>query len=380
MTNNVIRVCAAVLASLSVVAAVAVSAGQQPHEAAGAPAPADPQPPAADPRWSVERIGQWYDARPWLVGCNFVPSTAVNDIEMWQTETFDPVTMDRELAWAAGLGFNTVRVFLNYVVWEADREGLKKRFEQFLGIAHRHGITVMPILLDDCNFAGRVAAVGKQPDPVPGVHNSQWVSSPPLAMVKDPSAWPKLETYVKDIVRTFASDPRVVIWDLYNEPGNADTGGASLPLVDAAFAWARDAQPTQPLTVGPWADFASESSRRMMELSDLVSFHGYDAPAGIEAKLKICAAYGRPVICTEWLIRRAGNDFETLLPLFRDRKIGCWNWGLVAGRTQTYFPWGSPAGAPEPAQWQHDIFRQDGTPFSTREVQFVRVMTGKRDR
>jgi len=327
-------------------------------------------------QWSAGKAWAWYSCRPWLVGCNFLPSTAVNDVEMWQKATFDAATIDRELGWARQLGFNTVRVFLNYVVWQNDVAGLKTRFAEFLKIADRHGISVMPILLDDCNFAGRVAAAGKQSDPVPGVHNSQWVSSPPLAMVTDRSAWPALEQYVKDVVKAFGQDRRIVVWDLYNEPGNG-MGDKSRPLMEAAFAWAREAKPSQPLTTGAWADFTSPFSRRMMELSDIVSFHGYDPPAEIEAKLKICAAHGRPVLCTEWLVRRGGNSVERLLPLFRDRKIGCWNWGLVAGRTQTYFPWGSPQGAPEPQQWQHDILRADGRPFSAREVQFIKVITGR---
>jgi hypothetical protein len=328
---------------------------------------------AAAGQWSADRAWAWYSQQPWLVGCNFLPSTAVNDVEMWRQDTFDVRTLDRELGWAQALGFNTVRVFLNFVVWREDAAGLKKRFAQFLKLADRHGISVLPILFDDCNFAGRVAAAEKQPDPVPGVHNSQWVSSPPLALVADRSAWPPLEQYTKDMVGTFGKDRRVVAWDLYNEPA----GAKSQPLVEAAFAWAREMKPAQPITTGAWTDFNSPFQRRLMELSDFVSFHGYDAVSEIEAKLQLCAAQGRPVVCTEWLVRRGGNDFTTLFPLFRQRQIGCWNWGLVAGRTQTYFPWGSPKGAPEPATWQHDILRQDGTPFNAREVRLLKTVTGK---
>jgi len=112
-----------------------------------------------------------------------------------------------------------------------------------------------------------------------------------------------------------------------------------------------------------------------MELSDIVSFHGYDDRAGIEAKLKTCAQHQRPVICTEWLRRQAGNTFATLLPLFHERRIGCWNWGLVAGRTQTYYPWGSPKNAPEPKVWQHDLFHRDGRPYDAAEQQTIRQIT-----
>ncbi len=244
--------------------------------------------------WPQERAVAWYRTQPWLVGCNFLPSTAVNDVEMWRHETFDPATIDRELGWARTLGINSVRVFLNYVVWEADAGGLRERFAKFLEIAARHRISVMPVLLDDCNFAGREAQAAPQPDPVPGVHNSQWVSSPPLGMVTDRTAWPKIEQYVKGMVAAFGQDRRVVVWDLYNEPGNSGMGAQSLPLVEAAFAWAREVKPVQPLTVGVWADFNDAMSQRMFALSDVTSFHGYDSPGGMGAKLKVCAAWGRP--------------------------------------------------------------------------------------
>lgn len=329
-----------------------------------------------DQRWSAEKAWDWYRKQPWIVGCNFLPSTAVNDVEMWQAETFDQETIDRELGMAESLGFNSVRVFLNYVVWQADPEGLKKRFEQFLKIADRHGIRAMPIFFDDCAFAGREPVVGKQADPVNGVHNSGWVASPGKSRVMDRNVWPDLEKYVKDIVGAFRKDKRIIIWDLYNEPANDGMGENSRPLLEAVFKWTREMKPVQPLTVGAWANFNDPLQRRMMELSDIVSFHGYDNPGGIEAKIKVCSEYGRPVICTEWLLRQGNNKFETLMPMFRERKIGCYNWGLVAGRTQTYFPWGSKQGASEPAIWQHDIFRLDGTPYDADEVALIRQLTG----
>jgi hypothetical protein len=326
---------------------------------------------AVSPRWSRTRINDWYSKQPWMVGCNFLPSTAVNDIEMWMPETFDTTAIDRELSWAENLGYNNVRVFINFVVWELNPAGLKNRFSEFLKIASRHGITAMVILLDDCAKQNPVAS--KQDQPVPGVHNSQWVASPGKAVVMDKNQWPKLEAYVKDMVSTYGRDSRVGIWDLYNEPEKEST-----PLAEACFRWAREVNPDQPLTIGAWWDFNSPFSRRLMELSDLISFHGYDPTAGVEEKMRICALYGRPVICTEWMVRREGNDIPTLLPLFHDRRIGSWHWGFVAGRTQTYFPWGSPRNAPEPKIWQHDIFRKNGTPFNPDEIRRIKDITGKK--
>ncbi len=328
-------------------------------------------------QWTAEQAWAWHRAQPWRFACNFLPSTAVNDVEMWQAETFDPATIDRELGRAQAMGVNGVRIFLNYVVWEQDAEGLRDRFSTFLNLAAKHGIAVMPVLLDDCNFAEREAKAGPQPDPVPGVHNSQWVSSPPLKMVSDQAAWPKVEAYVKDLVGKFGRDGRVAVWDLYNEPGNSGMGAKSLPLVGAAFRWAREAAPRQPLTVGAWTDFGSPMQRRMMELSDVVSFHGYDNAAGIRGKLEVCRGYKRPVLCTEWLHRPGGSTFAEILPLFMEAQVDAYHWGLVAGRTQTYMPWGSAPGTPEPAVWQHDVFRKDGTPFSADEHRHILELLGR---
>lgn len=322
-------------------------------------------------QWSSGQAWAWYNRQPWLVGCNYLPSTSVNDIEMWQRDTFDPLTIDRELGWAHKLGFNTVRVFLNYVVWKSDSEGLKERVSRFLELANKHQLSVMPVLFDDCNFGLRVAASGPQPEPVSGVHNSQWVSSPALAMVTDPAAWNDLEQYTRDIIGAFGHDSRVVIWDLYNEPGNSKMGEKSLPLAEAAFAWARAIRPEQPLTCGAWSDFNSSMSQRLMEMSDVVSFHGYEGLSHVEEKLAICRRHSRPVICTEWLHRPADNTVETILPFFRAQRVGCWNWGLVYGRTQTYMPWGSKAGDSVPRLWQHDLLHADGRPFRSEEVDAI---------
>jgi len=327
---------------------------------------------AAKNRWSKEKAWQWYREVSPLRGCNYLPRTAVNMTEMWQADTFDPKTIDEELGWAEKAGYNSVRIFLQYLVWKNDPEGLKNRLDKFLTIADRHGISSMVILFCDCAFAGREPYLGKQDEPVPGVHNSGWVPSPGLKRVTDKSVWPDLEKYVKDIVGSFGNDERVLIWDLYNEPGNSRMGEKSLPLAEAAFAWARATSPSQPLTIGAWAGFQGRMSKRLMELSDIVSFHGYDRAEGIRNKLKICEKYGRPVICTEWLRRGVGNTFAAILPISAEHNTGWYNWGLVAGRTQTYMPWGSKKGDPMPKVWQHDIFHADGRPYDAKEIELIR--------
>jgi hypothetical protein len=322
--------------------------------------------------WTVEQATEWYRRTPPIRGCNYLPRTAVNDVEMWQAETFDPETIDQELGWAQAIGHNGIRVFLQHAVWAHDPASFQERFDRFLAIAERHGIRTMPVLFDDCAFGGKAPQLGKQLDPVPGVHNSRWVPSPALIAVTDRAAWPSLRQYVAALVGAFARDARVLIWDLYNEPGNSEMHEKSLPLVEAAFDWARAAAPAQPLTCGPWEKFDSPMSGRLAELSDVVSFHAYDAAGKVEERIKFFARAGRPVICTEWLNRGSGNSFAALLPVFARHRVGWYQWGLVAGRTQTYLAWSSKPGDAAPALWQHDLLHPDGKPFDAEEIELIR--------
>jgi hypothetical protein len=323
-------------------------------------------------RWSVDRAWRWYRSAGSIRGFNYVPRTAINDTEIWQGETFDPRTIDQELGWAHEAGYNSLRLFLQYIVWQADSEGLKKCIDEFLTIADRRGLTTVLVLFDDCAFSGKEPYLGKQDDPIPGVFANAWVPSPGLRRVTDRTVWPDLEEYVKDVIGSFNHDRRVLIWDLYNEPGNSNMGEKSLPLVEASFAWARAVHPSQPLTCAPWEDFNSIMSKRLTELSDVTSFHGYDIPDGVIAKISICQASGRPVICTEFLRRQVGNTFAAILPIFAAHHIGWHNWGLVAGKTQTYLHWGSKRGDPVPRIWQHDILHADGTPYDPRELELIK--------
>lgn len=322
--------------------------------------------------WHAERAWSWYRERPWLVGCNHLPATAVNDIEMWRRETFDPERIAEELGWASDLGFNCLRVFVNCLVWEEDSGRLVEALDRFLAIAGAQGLAVMPVLLDDCNFAGERATAGPQPDPVPGVHNSRWVASPSADRVTDSSQWPPIEAYVRGVVSAFGADDRVLAWDLYNEPGNSGLGEGSLPLLRAAFCWAREIDPDQPLTAGLWTDDLPGISQACVDLSDIITFHSYTDRAGLERDMDGHQQHGRPLICTEWMARPLGGSWARDLPLFRERGVGCLAWGLVAGRTQTRFPWGSEPGAPEPEEWFHDLLHADGTPYDAREIAAIR--------
>ncbi len=138
--------------------------------------------------WPREKAETWYAAQPWLVGSNYIPSTAINQLEMWQADTFDSKRIDEELGWAEGLGMNTVRVFLHDLLWQQDAEGFTQRLDTFLGIAAKHHITPLLVLFDSCWESD--PHMGPQHQPIPGIHNSGWVQSPGQDILKDPAPFP----------------------------------------------------------------------------------------------------------------------------------------------------------------------------------------------
>ena len=348
----------------------------------------------ASGRWSREQAAAWYAAQPWLVGCNYIPSTAINQLEMFQADTFDPETIDRELALAQGLGFNSIRVFLHDLLWLQDREGFLRRCDEFLAIADRHGIGVMFVLFDSCWHPQ--PRLGRQPEPLPFTHNSGWVQGPGAEALQDPAARLRLRAYVMGVVGRFADDPRVVVWDVWNEPDNLDGGGVKRPglepknkvalvnaLLPEAFAWAREAKPTQPLTSGVWRDSDNVSrlddcKRIQLAHSDVVSFHSYGDAASLGCCIENLLAYGRPLLCTEFMARPNKSTFEPHLGIMKERKVAAYCWGFINGKSQTIYPWDSwnKAYAAPPPVWFHDVLQPDGTPFSQDEVGFIRRTTG----
>lgn len=321
-------------------------------------------------RWTPEKANQWYARQPWLVGCNFIPSTAINQLDMWQAETFDPETIERELDWAARLRFNTLRVYLHDLLWEADAAGFKGRLNRFLDMTKARGIRPFFVFFDDCWNAS--PQIGEQPDPIPGVHNSGWVQSPGRANVCDLATYPRLQRYVQDILETYRDDERVLMWDLYNEPNGSDQDMTTLPLLHKVFEWAREINPSQPLTVGIWRGNETFNPIQL-DNSDIITFHNYHDAENLAAQIAELKQLGRPLICTEWL-RRPDSLVQTCLPVFKREHVGCCNWGLVSGKTQTIYPWGSEKGAPEPTPWFHDLLHKDGTPYDADEVDLFRKL------
>jgi hypothetical protein len=346
-------------------------------------------------RWTAEQANSWYEKQPWLVGANFIPSNAINELEMFQAATFDPAINDKELGMAESIGMNTVRVFLQDQLWQQDAKGFTQRLDTFLGIAAKHHIKPLLVLFDSCWESD--PHLGPQHPPIPGIHNSGWVQSPGKARLLDRSVEPQLKAYVVGVVGAFAHDDRILGWDVWNEPDNR--GGDKLEDVPAkvarvnellpqVFAWARSVHPIQPLTSGVWMgnwddpERESETTKIQLRESDIITFHNYEWPEQFEARIKSLQKQGRPIIATEYMARGAGSTFDGSLPVAKKYHVGAINWGLVAGKTQTYLPWDSwqrPYVLLQPTVWFHEVFRQDDTPYRQREVDLIRELTGRGD-
>ena len=323
------------------------------------------------------------------MGCNFTPSTAGNQLEMWQGDTFDKTTIDRELGWAAGLGMNSIRVFLHDLLWAAEGDAFLDRVDEFLDIADDHGIATMLVLFD--GVWNPSPALGPQREPRPRLHNSMWVQGPGAAILRDPTRWPDLRGYVEAVIARFGGDPRVAVWDLFNEPDQTNAisyARQEIPrktelvhaLLNQVFDWSTAVDPDQPLTAGVFVgvngatERVSRLNRTMLSRSDVISFHSYAPARKLASTIDYLDRYDRPLLCTEWMARTLGSPVE-LIDVLAEKGVSAWNWGLVDGRCQTRYSWTSwlkrSTGDDDP--WFHDLLHADGRPYDEREAASLRA-------
>lgn len=345
-------------------------------------------------RWSGAKANTWYEAQPWILGGNYVPADAINELEMWQAATFDAKRIDLEFGWAEKLGMNTMRVFLHDMLWAQDPKGFAARIDAFLAVAAKHHIKPIFVLFDSCWDPNPL--LGPQHPPIPGVHNSGWVQAPGAKALDDPKQEARLEAYVKGVVGKFANDERILAWDVWNEPDNEGGGNYQAEeskqkvarvayLLPKVFAWARSTKPKQPLTSGLWHNDNWDKmaglnavEKTQLEQSDVITFHDYGWPESFVARVAALKSYGRPLICTEYMARGNGSTFDGDLPIAKRANVGMVNWGFVNGRTQTHLPWDSwkrPYVDLQPQVWFHDILLQDGTPYRQAEVDTLRAFS-----
>ena len=356
--------------------------------------------------WTREKAWEWYDAQPWIRGCNYMPASAANRADQWQelgSETrFEEV--ERELALAESIGFNAMRLIVEeqgFGIWLAEHDGFMARFERYLAILAKHGMRAIVVLGNDCS---RPKQLWKLPTPGPqpcdwGYHGGRKQSqhgSFPNAVgytsVDDPELRPKFFRMCEELLTKYRNDDRILFWNLWNEPGNNRRDKVSAPHVKALFELAWKIDPKQPLAADIWrgkADRPSDTSEGIAaRCSDIVSYHSYSPLSKqIEIAKELKEKLGRPLVNTEWLARIRDCNVQDVYPWFAQNRIGCTMWGFVAGKYQTYEPWEGMwreidrGGGKQyrMTRWFHDLYRPSLRPYDPEEVDIIKRVNAQMD-
>jgi hypothetical protein len=353
--------------------------------------------------WSKEKAWEWYDSIPWIRGCNFMSSDCANRIDQWQALGFEGrlATADRELALAASIGFNSIRLILEFIVWDQEHDGFMERFDRYLSTAYKYNIRSMIVFGNDCmppkdeNY--RPPRLGKQHYDW-GYHGGRKHSPHAqhnkmgYSLLDEPELAERHYKMVREIMEKYKHDPRILIWDLYNEPGHSRREQVTMPHLQKFFEIAREVAPDQPITTGLWRGILSDKLSPLDELivwnSDVISYHSYGSYQDNILIIKKLKQYGRPIINTEWLARMTHNTVQEMFPLFYLEKIGCYNWGFVVGLYQTYEPWNNiwqlydegKANHVDFTKWLHDLFRPNLRPYDPKEIEIIKRFTSLADK
>lgn len=354
-------------------------------------------------QWTKEQAWKWYNSRPWIRGCNFMSSDCANRIDQWQEFGFEErfETTKREIELAESIGYNSFRLILEFEVWDRQHDGFMKRLDRYLAYMYDHGITAMLVLSNDCSVPKaffKPAVMGPQSYDL-GYHGGRknsphqgYENNERWNIRDDPEIAKRYNEFVREIITTYAHDPRVIIWNIINEPGNA-RGTKSLEQMEKFFEIAWTISPDQPLCADVWssdmrgARASNTIEQRALELSDVISFHQYGGFDTMVGEIEQIKTLGRPALNTEWLHRIFHNNVENMYPLFYLEKIGSYNWGFVAGKYQTYEPWegiwqtvANGGGKDyDLTKWQHDLFRPSLRPYDPKEIEIIKKYNEKAD-
>ena len=368
-------------------------------------------------KWSNEKAWQWYNSRPWIRGFNFVPSDCSGWVDLWQEykheEKFE--TIRRELALARQIGFNAVRQFLAFDVWMYQRESFMAHLEEYLTIASENGLGVMLVLISDGGRPKKKPEFGEinagvfhgsfKPEArmIPGIFPCTDAPAPATAPaaapaplyspVDEPELAEKFYEYVNEVASKYAKDERVIVWNIWNEPGNSNRGTLSVPHIKRAFEIVRSYDPIQPLCADLWRipkdnnyDRLAEEEKIALELSDIISYHDYGSLDHSVRVIDFLRPFDRPMLNTEWLHRVQHNNVATHLPLYYNNGIGIFNWGLVNGKFKGHEPWEAcwkryaKGEKLEMTKWQHDLLRQNYRPYDPEEIKKFTLYSNMADK
>lgn len=354
-------------------------------------------------QWTKEKAWKWYNSMPWIRGFNGLPSNCVNRIAMWQEynhkEVFEQI--EREFILAKETGFNCVRAVIQFEVWYYEHDSFMDNLEEYFCLADKHGLMVMLVLGNDCTvpkdhfipvkFGEQKVDWGYHSGIKKGPHAGGYDQTGYCLLDEDEFRDKHFEM-VDELARKYAKDERLFVWDVWNEPGNGNRGMKSAEAMKKYFEIIRSYDQIQPLTADCWwvnqeRKPKDEIQTLAVELSDIITFHSYN-PAWIMVEIiEGLSEYGRPLINNEWLNRLDGCNVADVLPLLYAKRVGSLHWGLMAGFSQTYEPYGSyyseyikENSNVDLTKWQHDIYRFNGLPYDKKEIEIFKSICAFADK
>ena len=347
-------------------------------------------------RWTEREAWEWQEKVGWLRGCNFIGSDCANRIDMWQSSgnAAHMQTAEREIALCRDMGFNTVRVIVEYDVWLQERESFLKVLESYISLFAKYNQKVMITLANEAVLCrGDIYTpkpLGEQTYAL-GYHQGRLPLTPEQKALQPYHELERKETresfleMIREIVSIYRSDDRVICWNVFNEPGITIGVDRSIPLIKTMFETVRERDPSQPLASDIWywgdPEQLRPNDQLSADLSDVISWHSYKPMAEFAEDYSIMKKIGRPILLTEWLNRINYQEVREMYPLLFLEKINCWCWGFVAGKTQTYEPWTSlweQFDAKDGnvrydfTRWQHDLFRTNLRPYDPKEIDLIK--------
>ena len=346
-------------------------------------------------KWTCEEANAWYEKQGWLRGCNFIGSDCANRLDMFQSYKSEQKleTAERELALCQKIGFNTVRIWANFDVYYAEPESYMEIFDKYIELCAKYGQKVMVVLTHEEDLPRGDVFVPKkmgEQEYALGEHQGRKQLSAEEKAIpeKHYMEYPELhDTYIEMIRRTvekYKNDDRIFCWNIYNEPGIILGTDRSIKIMTELFELVRSLDPIQPLCADVWrsirnGDFSTKEEGVAVELSDVISFHSYQAYEKLVAEIRFLQKFNRPLFQTEWLHRINHNDVHNVYPLLYLANVSNYCWGFVIGKTQTNEPWPClweewDRGEGEKydfTKWQHDLFRPNLRPYDPREIMLI---------
>ena len=364
------------------------------------------QTPSRHAPWTREQAWEWYNAQPWIRGCNYMSADCANRVDQWQELGFEErfETQRTEMALAQSIGFNAFRLILGeegFGIWYADHDGFMERFDRTLELCREHGIRAIVTLANDCS---RPKELWKLPEPGPqkydwGYHGGRkqsqhgtYPGAVGYTSLDDPELAEAFYAMCREIMTVHRNDSRILFWDLINEPGANNRKQISAANVRKLFEIGWEVNPDQPLTADLWNSFGkgekNPSENVVAELCDIVSYHNYSPLERQKEIVKdLRERIGRPLVNTEWMARIRGNNIQDCYPFFEQERIGCTMWGFVAGKYQTYEPWESmwkeldtgKGKNYEMTKWFHDLYRPSLRPYDPEETAIISHVNAQAD-